>query len=461
MTTQQTTMLSGTKVATKAVATKAVATKAVATKAVATKAVATKATRKKRVAKKPSSNQQLAAARAFIKKKTGCKQVVEDLGPKAHIGTGCFALDDLIGGTLSLDKSGPKCPGFPRRAMSEVFGAEASGKTTGALETIAECQRKGGIAMFLDYEHALDHGYAKTIGVDFDPDRLLLYEPQTFEDGLKMMYGGLKAGVDIIVVDSVAAMMPKAALEKNLDKEATIGFLARALSYSLPKIINWLHDPVISTNPQGTALLWINQARSKIGGTGRGSNMTTPGGWALKFYCWVRLQYTRIGSEVVERKDRITGQSKKYAYGNNTIVKVIKNKVDAKQGHSTNVFIRYGQGIDEAYTLIATGVTNKLIKKEAAGWYTLLDGTRFHGREKLRLFLVDHPKEFAALRAQALAAISATAEEMEVELSEEDSIQAAMEDEFESEFGADDDHVLDESDTDGDIGDDAALNDDD
>jgi recombination protein RecA len=288
----------------------------------------------------------------------------------------------------------------------------------------------------------------------------MVYQPYTFEDGLKMLFYGLKGGVDLIVVDSVAAMMPKAALEKNIDKEATIGFLARAMSYSLPKITNWLNNPKLSTNPQGTAIVWINQSRSKIGGTGRGDNTTTPGGWALKFFCFLRLKYTRIGSEVVERKDKITGQKKQYPYGNKTIVKIIKNTMDGKQGHATNIFIRFGQGIDEAYTLIEAAKFNKLIKGSGA-WYTLGE-ERFNGREALRRHLQDNPKVFKELRTKVMIAIQGTAEDMEAELSEEDAIKASFEDDSEDEFGDDNEdfELLDEKETDGDIDEDSALADD-
>lgn len=433
-----------------------------APKAAAAAKPTTKKKTKKKTTKKPARNKFLAATRAFIQKKTGHKPVKEFLGQRPHIGSGCFAIDDLIGGAPAIDGSGPKCPGFPRRAMTEVYGAESSGKTTGALQAIAECQKNGGVAMFLDFEHALDHGYAKALGVSFNEERLLLYEPQTFEEGLKMIYGGLKGGVDLIVVDSVAAMVPKAAMEKSLDKEATIGLTARYLSYNLPKIVNWLNNPDRTSNPKGTAIVWINQTRAKIGGSGKGADHTTPGGWALKFFVWLRLMYTRIGSEYVERKDKLTGKKKRYPYGNHTIVKVVKNKMDGKQGHATSIFIRYGQGIDEAYSLIAAAVANKLVQKNG-GWYVLGE-ERFNGREALRKFLQENPKAFAALRTKILSIIQATAEEMAEELSEEDEIRAAFESGFDEEFGEEDDeeeHILDEDDTDGEIDEDSALGDDD
>lgn len=402
----------------------------------------------------------LAATRKFIQEKTGHKQVKEFLGQLPHVNSGSFAIDDLIGGTPTLDGSGrPKCPGYPRRAISEVFGDESSGKTTAALQAIADCQAQGGVAMFLDYEHALDHGYAKAIGVNFAEDRLLIFEPNTFEEGLKMIFAGLKGGVDLIVVDSVAAMLPKSQLEKTLDKDATIGALARAMAQNLPKITVWLNSPEHSSNPKGTALVLINQVRAEVntgggGGGGHGTPKNTAGGKALKFFCFLRLSFTRIGSEFVERTDKVTGQKKKYPYGNHTIVKVIKNKMDGKQGHATNIFIRFGQGIDEQYSLISAAISNKLIKK--SGTWLELGSERFQGREQLRTHLKSNPQAFDALRGRVLNAIQASAEELAEEVTEEDAIKADFEASFGEEFGDDGDSaaVLDESEDDGgDVGD--------
>ncbi len=392
----------------------------------------------------------LAATRKFIQEKTGHKQVKEFQGQLPHVNSGSFAIDDLIGGTMALDGSGPKCPGYPRRAISEVFGDESSGKTTATLQAIADCQAKGGVAMFLDYEHALDHGYAKSIGVSFDEDRLLLFEPNTFEEGLKMIFAGLKGGVDLIVVDSVAAILPKSQLEKTLDKDATIGALARAMAQNLPKITVWLNSPDHSSNPKGTALVLINQVRAEVntgGGGGKGTPKNTAGGKALKFFCFLRLSFTRIGSEYVERKDKVTGQKKRYPYGNHTIVKVVKNKMDGKQGHATNIFIRFGQGIDEAYSLISAAIGNKLIKK--SGNWLEVGGERFQGREQLRTFLRSNPAAFSTLRQKVLAAISATAEELAEDASDDEIIQADFDSSFEEEFGDEEESVLDESEDDG------------
>lgn len=331
-----------------------------------------------------------------------------------HVSTGSFALDQLIGGTLGADGK-PICPGFPRRKITEIYGPESSGKTTLALSGIAAAQKAGGTAMFIDFENSLDHNYAKKLGVNYDPDQFQVYQPKTMEDGFKMILIGIISGIDIIVVDSVAAMVPAAELEKKLDESAAIGIKARVFSTQLPKFVSWLgkypmlpgakEDKKSDPSHPGTALLFINQTRAMIGGMGHGDNETTTGGKALKFFDYLRLRVVRIKSESIERSDPMTGKKRKFAYGNVTDVKVVKSKIDAKQGHTTSIFIRYGTGIDDQLTSIETGVYYKLIKKE--GTYYAIDGQRFQGKEKLRTYFLENPAVFEALKANLLKAISA------------------------------------------------------
>lgn len=344
------------------------------------------------------------AARSAILKSTGKKAVGQDRGPQPFVPSGSSCIDDIIGGTLAPDGSGPICPGYPRKRITEIYGAEASGKTTAALQAIAEVQKQGGIAMFLDFEHALHHAYAAAIGVSFDEDKLLLYSPSDLEEGWKMLYLGLRAGVDLVVVDSVASMVLKEEMDKKIDDVARIGALARNMSQMLPKVVNWLDDPTHSSNPKGTALILLNQTRSLIqAGGGRGDNETTAGGKAPKFFAHLRLKFTRIRSESVKKKDKFTGKEKTFQFGNHTQVKVVKSKIDGKAGHTTDIFIRFGHGIDDQFSMIEAGVTNKIIKK--SGGYYEFNGQKFQGREKLRAFLVSHPDEFVALRTQVLKAV--------------------------------------------------------
>ena len=237
-----------------------------------------------------------------------------------------------------------------------------------------------------------------------------MFQPDTLEEGLKMIAIGIAYGVDLIGVDSVAAMVPKAELEKSFDEEARVGILAKAMSQALPKMVIWLQKhPMIEgkTDPKhpGTALVLLNQERALIntGGGGHGGDVNTAGGKALKFYAYMRLMMNRIKSEFIERRDKLTGKPKRFAYGNVTNVKVVKSKVDAKQGHSASVFIRYGFGIDDYYSIVETGVANKIIKKD--GTYYAFGGERFQGKDKFRQYLIANPKVYDDLRAKILVAI--------------------------------------------------------
>lgn len=381
----------------------------------------------------PDRAKVVAAARAAILKSTGLKPIAESKAPLPAVSTGSAGLDDLIGGTPAADKSGPKCPGYPRRHITEIFGAESSGKTTAALEAIAEAQKNGGVAMFIDFEHALDTQYASKIGVSFDESRLMNYRPQTMEEGWRLIYIGIAAGVDIIVVDSVAAMVPNNELNNKKPGEAPkIGAVAAGMAQMLPKVCAWLDGP-IAKNPQGTALIMLNQIRATIstgGGGGKGTNENTSGGYALKFFAFLRLKFSRTGSEIVKKKNRFTGKEQSYAYGNHTRVKIVKSKVDGKQGFTTDIFIRFNHGIDDFYSMIEAGVTTGIVSKNKATYE--YDGQSFNGRDKFRTFLVDNPKVFAGLRTKVLAMVRNEEDIKESDLDDDDAILVSMEAAFES-----------------------------
>lgn len=360
----------------------------------------------------------LARANAAILKHTGQKPLKQSTSTHPHVPTGSIFVDHLIGGSPTLDGKGLVCPGFPRRRIVEVYGPESSGKTTLLLSSIVQVQRLGGSAMFIDFEHALDHKYAKAIGVKFDPDSLSILQPDTMEEGLKMIYAGIATGVDLIGVDSVAAMVPKDEFEKGFDDAAKIGALAKKMAEVLPKFATWLYKmpteglgeskKSIAGHP-GTALVFLNQTRALIntgGGGGHGDNENTAGGKALKFYAYLRLRMSRNRGEFVERKDEMTGKKRKFSYGNQTDVKVVKSKIDSRQGQTAQIFIRFGYGVDDYYSVIETGVVHKLIKKE--GTYYAVGAERFQGRDKLRKYFVDNPKVFEDLRVKIVAAVMNT-----------------------------------------------------
>ncbi|MBS4100534.1 recombinase RecA [Tsukamurella paurometabola] len=278
--------------------------------------------------------------------------------PIAVIPTGSIALDVALG-----------IGGLPRGRVIEVYGPESSGKTTVALHAVAEAQRNGGIAAFIDAEHALDPDYAAKLGVD--TDALLVSQPDTGEQALEIADMLIRSGaLDIIVIDSVAALVPKAEIEGEMG-DSHVGLQARLMSQALRKMTGAL-------NNSGTTAIFINQLREKIG-VMFGSPETTTGGKALKFYASVRLDVRRIET----LKDGTD------AVGNRTRVKVVKNKVSPpfKQAEFDIV---YGQGISREGSIIDMGVTEGFIRKSGS-WYTY-DGDQLgQGKENARKFLIENP----------------------------------------------------------------------
>ena len=274
------------------------------------------------------------------------------------IPTGAIALDVALG-----------IGGLPRGRVVEIYGPESSGKTTVALHAVASAQRAGGIAAFIDAEHALDPEYAKKLGVDVDS--LLVSQPDTGEQALEIADMLIRSGsLDIIVVDSVAALVPRAEIEGEMG-DSHVGLQARLMSQALRKITGAL-------NNTGTTAIFINQLREKIG-VMFGSPETTTGGKALKFYASVRLDVRRIET-LKDGTDPV---------GNRTRVKVVKNKVSPpfKQAEFD---ILYGQGISREGGLIDMGVEQGFVRKSGA-WYTYEGDQLGQGKENARGFLRDNP----------------------------------------------------------------------
>ncbi|MCK9873398.1 recombinase RecA [Nocardiopsis akebiae] len=278
----------------------------------------------------------------------------DDRPPVESIPTGAIALDVALG-----------IGGLPRGRVVEVYGPESSGKTTVALHAVASAQRMGGIAAFVDAEHALDPEYAKKIGVNTDD--LLLSQPDTGEQALEIVDMLIRSGaVSIIVIDSVAALVPRAEIEGEMG-DSHVGLQARLMSQALRKIAGALHQ----TN---TTAIFINQLREKVG-VMFGSPETTTGGKALKFYASVRLDVRRIET----LKDGTD------AVGNRTRVKVVKNKV-APPFKQAEFDILYGVGVSREGSLIDLGVEHGIVRKSGA-WYTY-EGTQLgQGKENARNFL--------------------------------------------------------------------------
>jgi recombination protein RecA len=277
--------------------------------------------------------------------------------PVSVISTGSISLDAALG-----------VGGFPRGRINEIFGPESSGKTTIALQVIAEAQKKGGIAAFIDVEHALDPQYAKKLGVDID--NLLVSQPDYGEQALEITNTLTQSGqIDVLVVDSVAALVPKAELEGEMG-DSHMGVQARLMSQALRKLTG-----VVSKSR--TCLIFINQIREKIG-VMFGNPETTTGGRALKFYSSVRLDIRRIAA--IKDGDVVVG--------NRTKVKVVKNKV-ASPFREAEFDIIYGEGVSKEGDLLDLGVAQNIIEKSGS-WFSYKGDRIGQGRETSRQFLKDN-----------------------------------------------------------------------
>src|SRR5471032_1168733 len=291
-----------------------------------------------------------------------------------------LATDSVSTGSLGLDIA-LGIGGLPRGRVIEVYGPESSGKTTLALHVIAEIQKKGGTAAFVDAEHALDPVYAGKLGVDIN--ELLVSQPDTGEQALEITDTLVRSGgVDIVVIDSVAALTPKAELEGEMG-DSLPGLQARLMSQALRKLTG-------SISKSNTIVLFINQIRMKIG-VMFGNPETTTGGNALKFYASVRLDIRRIGA--IKDRDEVVG--------NQTRVKVVKNKV-APPFKQVEFDIMYGAGISKVGELVDLGVKAGVVEKSGA-WYSY-DGSRIgQGRESAKTFLTENPDIANKIEAQVRA----------------------------------------------------------
>jgi recombination protein RecA len=304
------------------------------------------------------------------------KGSVMRMGEKAHmdvesIPTGALALDLALG-----------VGGLPRGRIVEVYGPESSGKSTLAMHVVAEAQRNGGVAAYIDAEHAMDPVYARAIGVNVD--ELLISQPDTGEQALEIADMLIRSGaLDVLVVDSVAALTPRAEIEGEMG-DSHVGLQARLMSQALRKL-------TANLNKSQTICIFINQLREKIG-VMFGSPETTPGGRALKFYSSVRLDIRRIESI----KDGVE------VVGNRTRVKVVKNKV-APPFRQAEFDIMYGKGISREGSVLDVAVDIGIVKKSGA-WYTYEGEQLGQGREKVKEFLAESPELMIELYEKVRAA---------------------------------------------------------
>ena len=326
-------------------------------------------------AKKESSSKQLPTGPAGDKKaalETALAQIEKQFGKGAvmKLGTNvAMQVDAISTGSLGLDLA-LGIGGLPRGRIIEVYGPESSGKTTLALHVLAEAQKLGGEVAFIDVEHALDPTYARALGVDIDS--LLVSQPDTGEQAMEICEALVRSGaIDAIVVDSVAAMVPKAEIEGEMG-DSVMGLQARLMSQALRK----LTGTISKTN---TCCIFINQLRDKIG-VMFGNPETTTGGNALKFYSSVRLDIRRVGQ--IKDGEEI--------YGNHTRVKVVKNKV-APPFKKAEFDIMYGEGISRSGEIVDLGVEYNVIKKSGS-WFSYGESKLGQGRETVKQLVMDNPE---------------------------------------------------------------------
>ena len=310
----------------------------------------------------------------------GDQQVVE----ADTISTGSLGLDVALG-----------IGGFPRGRVIEIYGPESSGKTTLAIHAIAACQKKGGIAAFIDAEHAFDRFYAESLGVD--TENLLISQPDNGEQALEITENLIRSGaIDIIVIDSVAALVPRAEIEGEMG-DSKVGLQARLMSQAMRKLTG-------SIGRTGCCCIFINQLREKIG-VMFGNPETTTGGNALKFYASMRLDIRRSGSPIKDREGNVVGNTVK--------VKVVKNKL-APPFRIAMFDIMYGQGISRNGEIVDIGVDLDVLKKSGS-WFGY-EGTKIaQGREAAKQFMADNPEVAEEIEQKILAKLSGKEAPVEAE----------------------------------------------
>lgn len=309
---------------------------------------------------------------------TALKQIRKDFGEGSIMKLGenqGMNIEVIPTGSINLDLA-LGLGGVPRGRIIEVYGAESSGKTTIALHIVAQAQKMGGVAAFIDAEHALDPVYAKALGVDVE--ELLISQPDFGEQALEIADMLVRSGaIDVIVVDSVAALVPKAEIDGEMSDQQ-MGLQARLMSKALRKLTG-------SINKSKTTMIFINQVRDKIGGFSFGPQTTTTGGKALKFYSSVRMEVKRVGS--VKQGEEVIG--------NETVVKITKNKV-APPFKEAKFQIMYGKGISRVGEILDMALDNDIVAKSGA-WFSFGDIRLGQGKENVKARLETEPELLAAI----------------------------------------------------------------
>lgn len=290
--------------------------------------------------------------------------------PRPHFPSGSIILDYLLGGKPNKFGVAP-CPGWPRGVISNVYGHESSGKTTIALVAAAQVCKSGGTVVYIDWEHALDLVYAESLGVPVrDKSRFTLYQPNTLEDGLKIIHVMASYGTDLIVLDSVGSAVPKRVFEQSVEEQGDagrVGALAQMWSIFLPKLANIVHKT-------GTHIMGISQMRAKIN-TGpaagaAGEGLAPQGGNAWKFYTHVRMKLQKVFSEKGNVYNAVMHKKEEQVLAIEVEAKMDKSKISASMQHKAKFWITFGAGVDDLRSVIETCANHGVIKKAGAGWFT-------------------------------------------------------------------------------------------
>lgn len=339
-----------------------------------------------------------------------------------HFSSGSVVLDYLIGGTPNQVGVAP-CPGWPKGKISNIFGHESSGKTTIALEAAAVVCAAGGVVCFIDWENAISLDYAKALGVPVDDqDRFYLVQPNTLEAGLSVMFACARAGVDLIILDSVGAGVPKQFRDQGLDEKGLVGrpgLVAQIWSKVLPELAAEIHE-------SGTHVMGISQIRKKLNMTGYGGDDSThQGGEAWKFFSSIRMSFKRIQSIKSKEYDAITHKTEERVTSSVIKARIVKTKVSASQQREAEFHITFGEGIDNVRDMMKIGMAHGVIGK-AGAWYsferTRGDSVKSCGVPALKQDLLRTPGAYEELTEKILQVMRGAGDSFLAVADEEDSV---------------------------------------
>lgn len=382
-------------------------------KAASKRSKASKRKSKKSKATSPKTNSRAASFLKQVTKTTPDAYIsleeFDETEPKPHIPSGSLVIDYLIGGTQN--GSGiPICPGFPRGGIVEIYGPEGSGKSTIAQTAAGVVAGFGGLAVYIDWEHVLAPDYAESLGVPTkDPERFLLFQPNTLEEGFKIAWAAAKNGVDLIVFDSIGAGVPQEIFgqkDEDIGHLGRLGLVSAKWSHFLPKL-----QTVVSQSK--STVIGIAQMRANIStgpGAGYGKKTKPQGGTAWKFFSWVRVDLRRVQTLKEKVYSPLSNSMEEQVVGSKIRVTMEKCKVSPHQGRYHEIYIRQGEGIDNVSTVIDIASKNRIIKK-GGSWYSWVyqgQEVKVQGTSGLREILLENKEMQQALSKQVLACLTAT-----------------------------------------------------